>query len=355
MSSTMKFDSERAVSGATTGTEECSLEETDAEGSMDLLKEEEERVCVGDAEDGALMVKKERATKDDAVDSSYVSGQHPSWGTPPSPSDLTFSPDLMQPPPFDAMYTGLEQDAYDDYPQISLPNPDNGNYRHAAAFMSPPSHSLPLTPASTPYVSPRMLPALNRASSLPERAYFYDLDYDYGHHPSHNVEYLTDYEPMAQMDGSSEELDMYGAHYSRFAGSIQQARAYSSEARVSSQHAPTVIEQSADRFEPVKKTRRRTKKSGPKQEREKCPLACFFCRQRKIACHREFSADGKPFGMCKQCTVRGKSTCVIPTESHRGLHLRARKEKQEEMERQHQAALYGLSEDGNLVEVVKRL
>ncbi|KAF7327164.1 Zn(2)-C6 fungal-type domain-containing protein [Mycena kentingensis (nom. inval.)] len=75
-------------------------------------------------------------------------------------------------------------------------------------------------------------------------------------------------------------------------------------------------------------------------EKPKQPMACLFCRKRKIAC--KMPDDAKE-GMCVQCMKRGRSECVFPTQSRRGLHARAKKELKNEFERQRMAlkALYG--------------
>ncbi|KII91886.1 hypothetical protein PLICRDRAFT_123342 [Plicaturopsis crispa FD-325 SS-3] len=48
------------------------------------------------------------------------------------------------------------------------------------------------------------------------------------------------------------------------------------------------------------------------------PLACLFCRHRKIACGRP---DGISQGPCTNCTKRG-TPCEFPKESKRGLYRR---------------------------------
>nr|GAT50105.1 predicted protein [Mycena chlorophos] len=61
------------------------------------------------------------------------------------------------------------------------------------------------------------------------------------------------------------------------------------------------------------------------------PMACLYCRGRKIACGgpiaRPGAEDGR--GMCGQCFKRGHPFCIFPTQSNRGLHARVKKEKEE--------------------------
>ncbi|KAF9458893.1 hypothetical protein BDZ94DRAFT_1172682 [Collybia nuda] len=56
--------------------------------------------------------------------------------------------------------------------------------------------------------------------------------------------------------------------------------------------------------------------------RRRPSLACFFCRERKIACGRP--AEGSPDPTCNQC-ARRSFKCDYPTESLRGQHRRGRK------------------------------
>ncbi|KAK7035099.1 hypothetical protein R3P38DRAFT_2419123, partial [Favolaschia claudopus] len=48
-------------------------------------------------------------------------------------------------------------------------------------------------------------------------------------------------------------------------------------------------------------------------------LACLFCRERKIGCTRP--PEDVPDQTCNQC-ARRKRTCVYPTKSRRGQHIR---------------------------------
>jgi len=60
------------------------------------------------------------------------------------------------------------------------------------------------------------------------------------------------------------------------------------------------------------------KKAG-NDGRKQPSLACFFCRERKIACGRP--AEGSKDRTCNQC-VRRSLPCDYPTESMRGQHKR---------------------------------
>lgn len=64
------------------------------------------------------------------------------------------------------------------------------------------------------------------------------------------------------------------------------------------------------------------KKSEPQKKQQ---MACFFCRDRKIACGGPVSEDGDD-KTCKQCKTRGK-TCQYAAESRRGQHRRIKRPK----------------------------
>jgi hypothetical protein len=60
----------------------------------------------------------------------------------------------------------------------------------------------------------------------------------------------------------------------------------------------------------------------------------------------------------RQCAQRGRKTCVFPTQSNRGLHVRVRREKQAAMQRQYQLVQEGNEDfvgggELGLIEVVK--
>ncbi|KIK05425.1 hypothetical protein K443DRAFT_91446, partial [Laccaria amethystina LaAM-08-1] len=67
------------------------------------------------------------------------------------------------------------------------------------------------------------------------------------------------------------------------------------------------------------------KRAPQKSERQKQQMACFFCRDRKIACGGPVSEDGDD-KTCKQCKTRGK-TCQYAAESRRGQHRRIKRPK----------------------------
>ncbi|KAJ7865074.1 hypothetical protein B0H13DRAFT_1637366, partial [Mycena leptocephala] len=54
-------------------------------------------------------------------------------------------------------------------------------------------------------------------------------------------------------------------------------------------------------------------------KKKKQIMACFFCRERKIACVRPDKDDLDQ--SCGQC-ARRKKKCEYPTESRRGQHTR---------------------------------
>ncbi|KAF7342382.1 hypothetical protein MVEN_01827100 [Mycena venus] len=54
---------------------------------------------------------------------------------------------------------------------------------------------------------------------------------------------------------------------------------------------------------------------------KKQPMACFFCRERKIGCQRP--PEDEPDQTCNQCARRDR-VCEYPTESRRGQHNRMR-------------------------------
>ncbi|TFK63324.1 hypothetical protein BDN72DRAFT_776012, partial [Pluteus cervinus] len=54
---------------------------------------------------------------------------------------------------------------------------------------------------------------------------------------------------------------------------------------------------------------------GEPEEPKKLPMACFFCRGRKIACGPP--APGTKVKTCDQCQRRSLN-CVLPTENRRG-------------------------------------
>ncbi|KAJ7613512.1 hypothetical protein FB45DRAFT_937290 [Roridomyces roridus] len=58
-----------------------------------------------------------------------------------------------------------------------------------------------------------------------------------------------------------------------------------------------------------------TRRDKPRQ-----PLACFFCRARKIACQRPLDPN-EPDQSCAQCRKR-QGECEYPTKSRRGLYAR---------------------------------
>ncbi|KAH9013113.1 hypothetical protein EDB85DRAFT_1835350, partial [Lactarius pseudohatsudake] len=53
--------------------------------------------------------------------------------------------------------------------------------------------------------------------------------------------------------------------------------------------------------------------------RPKAPMACLFCRERKIAC--KAPPVGSADRTCDQCAQRSRK-CEYPTKSLRGLHRR---------------------------------
>ncbi|KAK6977370.1 hypothetical protein R3P38DRAFT_3295342 [Favolaschia claudopus] len=60
-----------------------------------------------------------------------------------------------------------------------------------------------------------------------------------------------------------------------------------------------------------------TRRDGVKKQL----LACLFCRERKIGCTRP--PEDAPDQTCNQC-ARRKRSCIYPTESRRGQHIRNR-------------------------------
>ncbi|KAF8238547.1 hypothetical protein L208DRAFT_269084 [Tricholoma matsutake] len=72
-------------------------------------------------------------------------------------------------------------------------------------------------------------------------------------------------------------------------------------------------------------TKRRAKKpTPPKPAQPKPPLACLFCRTRKIACGAPLAGSEKK--TCSQCEKRGLH-CSFPLESYRGVRNRQPRSK----------------------------